>query len=242
MSGRAIRWRLRRPRLLPIAMAAMAVVLALKAEGLTRRGLGVAEAAVADAAGRSAAEAGAAARPVANPPGGANMPPPVARLPAIGSAVPSGNLIQPDAPTPLADPAVAAERAVLEGLRARRAELEARDRRMSEREVVLQAAERRLAARVDEMATLQRRLEALERTRTEREEAGWRSMVKLYEGMRPRDAAAVFDELDMPLLVEVVDRMREAKAAPVLGAMRPERVRQLTAELARHRARALPSP
>ena len=55
--------------------------------------------------------------------------------------------------------------------------------------------------------------------------------------MRPRDAAAVFDELEMPVLVQIVDRMREAKAAPVLGAMRPERARLLTAELARVRAR-----
>ena len=39
------------------------------------------------------------------------------------------------------------------------------------------------------------------------------------------------------MLVQVVDRMREAKAAPVLGAMRPERARLLTTELARHRAR-----
>jgi hypothetical protein len=31
--------------------------------------------------------------------------------------------------------------------------------------------------------------------------------------------------------------MREAKAAPVLGAMKPDRARLLTAELARHRAR-----
>jgi flagellar motility protein MotE (MotC chaperone) len=61
--------------------------------------------------------------------------------------------------------------------------------------------------------------------------------VKLYEGMRPRDAAAIFDDLDMPVLVQLIDRMREAKAAPVLGAMRPERARLLTAELARHRAR-----
>ena len=55
--------------------------------------------------------------------------------------------------------------------------------------------------------------------------------------MRPRDAAAIFDELEMPVLVRLMDRMREAKAAPVLGAMRPERARLLTAELARHRAR-----
>jgi hypothetical protein len=41
----------------------------------------------------------------------------------------------------------------------------------------------------------------------------------------------------MSVLVQVVDRMREAKVAPVLGAMKPDRARLLTTELARHRAR-----
>jgi flagellar motility protein MotE (MotC chaperone) len=88
------------------------------------------------------------------------------------------------------------------------------------------------------MAALLARLEKLEPARNEREEAGWRGRVKTYETMRPRDAAAVFDELDMPVLVQIVDRMRESKTAPVLGAMRPDRARLLTSELARHRNRA----
>jgi flagellar motility protein MotE (MotC chaperone) len=142
------------------------------------------------------------------------------------------------APPPPAepDPELAAERALLAQLRARRAEIEARERDLEAREVMAAASERRLAARVEELARLVQQLEALERGRREREEAGWRGLVRLYEGMRPRDAAAIFDELEMPVLVEVVDRMREAKAAPVLGAMRPERARLLTTELARHRA------
>jgi len=39
------------------------------------------------------------------------------------------------------------------------------------------------------------------------------------------------------VLVEILDRMAERKAAPVIGAMRPERARLGAAELARHRAR-----
>jgi flagellar motility protein MotE (MotC chaperone) len=125
---------------------------------------------------------------------------------------------------------------VLEALRARRAEIEAREQAAAQREVMLAAAERRLMARVEELTALQARLEALERERAAREDAGLRGLVKLYEGMRPRDAAAIFDELDMPVLLSIVDRMREARAAPVLGAMRPDRARALTAELARLRA------
>ncbi|MCO6420048.1 hypothetical protein JYK14_28410, partial [Siccirubricoccus sp. KC 17139] len=152
---------------------------------------------------------------------------------------------QPAAPPPVAVPAPPpeptpeqrAERALLEGLRARRTEIEAREQAIQSREMVLAAAERRLAQRVEELTALQQRIAAADRSNGEREEAGWRQMVKLYEGMRPRDAAAIFDELDLAVLVPLVDRMREAKAAPILGAMKPDRARLLTTELARHRAR-----
>ncbi|WP_421992785.1 MotE family protein [Roseococcus sp.] len=140
------------------------------------------------------------------------------------------------APAPPAPDAVA-ERAVLEALRARRTEIEAREAALAQREILVAAVERRLTGRLDELAALQQRLEAEARSRDERTEQGWRQMVRLYEGMRPRDAAGIFDDLDMPVLIQVVDRMREAKAAPVLAAMRTERARLVTTELARHRSR-----
>jgi flagellar motility protein MotE (MotC chaperone) len=142
----------------------------------------------------------------------------------------------PVAAAPPPDPVDQAERALLGRLRERRLEIDAREAAISAREAMLGAAERRLTARLEEMAALQARLEALERGRGEREEAGWRGLVKTYETMRPRDAATVFDDLEMPVLVQIVNRMREAKAAPVIGAMRPDRARSLTAELARLRS------
>jgi flagellar motility protein MotE (MotC chaperone) len=142
----------------------------------------------------------------------------------------------PAAPPPGPTPEQLAERAVLEQLRARRAAIEQHEAQAVARETMVAAAERRLAQRVEELVALQRRLEAMEADRAAREEAGMRGLVKLYEGMRPRDAAVIFDELEMPVLVRLMDQMREAKAAPVMGAMRPERARMLTAELARLRA------
>jgi flagellar motility protein MotE (MotC chaperone) len=170
-----------------------------------------------------------------------DTPVPPASRPALAAAAqappaaPAQPAAQPEPPPPEA----AAERAVLEALRARRTEIEGREQAAAQREVMLAAAERRLMARVEELTALQARLEALERDRAAREDAGLRGLVKLYEGMRPRDAAVIFDELDMPVLLSIVDRMREAKAAPVLGAMRPERARALTAELARLRAQRM---
>ena len=176
--------------------------------------------------------------------------PAAAASPAPARSVPAqpGQAAPLPAPTPVAvpvavptapDPVQAAEREVLESLRGRRTALEEREQGLSAREAVLAAAERRLTARLDEMAALQGRLQDLDRARGEREEAGWRGLVKTYETMKPRDAASVFDDLDMPTLVQIVDRMREARAAPVLGAMRPDRARQLTTELAQLRARKI---
>ncbi|WP_408871486.1 MotE family protein, partial [Craurococcus roseus] len=173
-------------------------------------------------------------------------------------AAPGGEGPQPGAPHPpgpdqhhATTPEQRAERELLQALRARRAELDAREQALLTREVAAEAAERRAARRLEELSALQRQAAAAgaaererserersdrERERAEREEAGWRQMVKLYEGMRPREAAAIFDDLELPVLVPLVDRLREAKAAPILGAMRPDRARALTSELARHRA------
>ncbi len=177
--------------------------------------------------------------------GGATLPVQLALIQPAAASAPAPARSAPAAPVPAApvtvpeppDPVLAAERAVLESLRGRRTALEGREQALSAREAVLAAAERRLTARLDELAALQARLGEMDRARDEREEAGWRGLVKTYETMKPRDAAGVFDELEMAVLVQIMDRMRETKAAPVLGAMRPDRARLLTAELARVRAR-----
>jgi flagellar motility protein MotE (MotC chaperone) len=124
---------------------------------------------------------------------------------------------------------------VLLELRQRRQELDARDATLTARESVLAAAEQKLSARVGELQALQARLEALEKARKEREDTSWQGLVKTYETMKPRDAATIFNDLDMSVLLQVVDRMKEAKAAPVLAAMQPDKARDLTARLAQMR-------
>lgn len=215
-----------RLRLIPATVLAMGALGAVKAEALWR-GAPVA-AVMASPAWGSGVAAPARAQEGAAPASARPAP-----QPAVAS--------QP-APPPPPDPQAVAERGVLEALRQRRTELEAREAQLNLRETVLAATERRLAQRVDELAALQRRLEALEAGRGEREEAGWRGLVRTYETMRPRDAAAIFDEMEMPVLVQILDRMGERRAAPVIGAMRPERARAVTAEIARHRTQRGATP
>jgi len=214
-----------RPRLVPATVLAMGALGAVKAEALWR-GAAV-PAVVAVPAQVSGVAAPARAQEAAAPSSARPAAQPVAAS-------------QPAPPPP--DPQAVAERGVLEALRQRRTELEAREAQLNLRETVLAATERRLAQRVDELTALQRRLEALEAGRGEREEAAWRGLVRTYETMRPRDAAAIFDEMEMPVLVQILDRMGERRAAPVIGAMRPERARTVTAEIARHRTQRGAAP
>lgn len=210
-----------RIRLLPMTVIAMGSLGAVKAEAVWRG----AWAPVAVVAAPSVAG-------VVMPARAETAPQPAPQRPAASPAAAPATV-----PAPPPDPQAQAERAVLETLRQRRQELEAREQQIALRETVLAATERRLSQRVEELTALRQRLEALETGRGEREEAAWRGIVRTYETMRPRDAAAIFDEMEMPVLVQILDRMGERRAAPVIGAMRPERARLLTAELARHRTR-----
>ncbi len=139
-----------------------------------------------------------------------------------------------------------AERGLLQDLRRRREQLDAREHALEERNAVLEAAEARLQSKIDHMVALQARLDELDHARKQRQDANWSGLVKVYESMKPRDAAAIFDVLDMHVLLEVLDRMNERKAAGVLAAMQPERARLATQMLAQMRLRqdvvALPLP
>ncbi len=136
-----------------------------------------------------------------------------------------------------APPIADGERTVLLELRQRRQELDTRDATLASRESMLMAAEQKLSARVVELQSLQKKLEALEASRQAREDAGWQGLVKLYEAMKPRDAAVIFNDLETAVLLQVVDRMKDAKAALVLAAMQPDKARELTAKLAQMRTR-----
>ncbi len=137
-------------------------------------------------------------------------------------------------PVPVTD----SERKLLTELRQRRLQLDAREAALAAREATLNAVDRRLASRVEQLTALQHQLEVLEQERKAHDEANWNSLVKTYETMKPRDAAAIFNDLDLPVLLPVMDRMKEAKMALILAAMQPERARQVTSELAQMRLKA----
>lgn len=204
----------------------------------------------------AAPAAAAAADPAADPAANADAVPaakpetPAAEVPAtIPAAIPAEN---PGGETAAADAAAEEltvpdpfdytdeEVDVLQQLAKRREEIEKRARQLDEREALIQAAEQRMDQKMAELKALQAMVEDLLKKQSDEQEAELKSLVKLYENMKPKDAAQVFEEMDMDVLLDVVERMNERKAAPILALVTPTRAKEITYELASRKVLPLP--
>ena len=139
------------------------------------------------------------------------------------------------------DPALYTESEIglLHDLAGRRDELEGRARDLEMRENLLQAAERRIDEKIAELRQIEENIQIMLERNDANEEEQIKRLVKVYENMKPKDAARIFDQLEMDILLKVTRRMREAKIAPVLARMQPAKAKSLTVELATQRG--LPS-
>jgi flagellar motility protein MotE (MotC chaperone) len=130
-------------------------------------------------------------------------------------------------------PVSASERAILERLQARRQELDARAREIDIRESLLKATEQRIQARTEELKAVEARLQTAAEQKTEADANRFKSLVIMYEGMKPKDAAKVFDRLEMGVLIEIASQIAPRKMSDILGLMSAESAERLTVELAR---------
>jgi flagellar motility protein MotE (MotC chaperone) len=126
----------------------------------------------------------------------------------------------------------AAEVQVLQALGERREALELRGTQMETQDALMLAAEQRLNERVAELRQLETTVNELLGHLDEEQERRVNSLVDVYQRMRAKDAAEVFDGLEDDVLVQVASRMRQANLAEVMGRMSPDRARALTQMLA----------
>jgi flagellar motility protein MotE (MotC chaperone) len=124
---------------------------------------------------------------------------------------------------------------LLAALASKRKDLDARQQELDQRQALLQAAEDRINKKVEQLSTMRSDLEKLLDLQKTKDAAQIASLVKIYENMKPGDAAAIFNNLEGSVLIDVSSRMKEAKVAPILAAMDPARARLLTVKLAEHR-------
>jgi flagellar motility protein MotE (MotC chaperone) len=125
-----------------------------------------------------------------------------------------------------------AERAILERLQERRQELDARARELDIRESLIQAAEKRMEGQLSELKETEQRIKDATQQRDDADAARFKSLVTMYENMKPRDAAKIFDRLDIGVLIEMASKIKPQVMSDIMAQMSPDIAQRLTVELA----------
>ena len=135
-----------------------------------------------------------------------------------------------NAPPPDAESSPA-ELDVLKQLSERREQLEKRSRDLDTRESLMKITELRVDQKIKEMETLRQQLQSMVNQAGGAQQAQLENLVKIYETMKPDEAAKIFEALYMPILLGVIQRMKPARSAPIMAKMAPEKAKEITVAL-----------
>jgi flagellar motility protein MotE (MotC chaperone) len=240
-------------RLLPVAIFGASLLLTVKVGMLLTPGAKPGDAiAVTPSRAQQAQQPGARPTPLAPAPASPGAAPPAAQPAANtapakpaepAAAKADAAKTEPEAPSAVPgqrsriDPVTMSQSEIdiLQALGERRKQLDERERAIEQREALMKAAEQRITEKVNELKAVQAKLEvAVKKTDVEKDDQ-FKRLVKIYETMKPKEAARIFEQLDDNVLLEVAERMKESKLAPVLASMEPKRATTLTVELAKRR-------
>ncbi len=121
---------------------------------------------------------------------------------------------------------------VLERLAERRKALDKKATDLKLRENLLKAAEKRIEQKLDDIRKIEARIEKSFGDGNKRKAERFKDLVSMYENMKPKDAARIFNTLDMDVLLSVVQNMNARKMAGILAKMDAQAAQRLTVELA----------
>jgi flagellar motility protein MotE (MotC chaperone) len=125
---------------------------------------------------------------------------------------------------------------VLQSLAKRREQIEQRERDMDQREKLLQAAEKKVEQKVSELNSLKSEMEQLLGNQEVAQSQSIKQLVKIYETMKPKDAATIFNDMDTDILLKIIGTMAERRSAPIIAAMDPVKARDISSRIAEQRA------
>ncbi|MCE2986560.1 MAG: hypothetical protein LW830_01690 [Phenylobacterium sp.] len=224
----------RLPRILPLVGVAAGGVLALNALSGVTGAPDLFSGARAFAQGVAAQAAGQPPGSPARPAQGAAPAAAGAEKPAEGASAPAKPLVCAPTAAELAKEAglSPAELQILQSLGVRRGQLDQREADFNTQLALLAAAEAKLDAKVKTLNGIKSDIQGLLKTTDEQEAAEVARMVKVFENMKPKDAAPRMVLLQDSVRLPIAAKMKEKSLALVLAQMPPEEAKKLTESLA----------
>lgn len=122
---------------------------------------------------------------------------------------------------------------LLKELSKRREALDTYKNQLDLKDSMLKATEDKLNVKIVELQNLQTKVNNLLKQFEEKSNIRIKSLAKIYENMKPAEAAKIFDELEMPLLLDIIKNMKEAKVAQIIANMNPIKAKEISLEFSK---------
>jgi flagellar motility protein MotE (MotC chaperone) len=231
----------RAPRLLPLVAVAIGGVLAMKAVSTIHGAPAFLKEAMARGETAAPGEAVKANAERLKKAAASSAPPAPPGLFDPSSSAPAAAVVKASAPAVCAPSAAElakeaglspAELRVLQSLQARRGQLDQREQAIQTELALLSAAEAKVDSKLKSLQDLKGQVQALMGEADQKQQAEIDRLVKVYETMKPRDAAAVMAQLDDKVRLPVAAKMKERSLAAILAQMPPVEAKKLTEKLA----------
>lgn len=123
------------------------------------------------------------------------------------------------------------EVSILQRLSERREKLEKWEKDLEIKENVLKITEQRIDTKLDEMRDLKKLVEKSLGEYNQKEDEKIKSLVKIYENMKPKNAADILAKMDMESVLPIMSKMKEKNAAEIFAKMDATIAEKITTQL-----------
>jgi flagellar motility protein MotE (MotC chaperone) len=159
--------------------------------------------------------------------------PPIANLASAAPARPAAPVCAPTAAELAKEAGLSpAELQVLQSLGTRRGQLDQRESDLDTQVQLIAAAEAKLDARIAQMNGLKTDIQGLLNQADQQQQSETDRLVRVYEAMKPKDAAGRITLMDDSVRLPMAAKMKERALAAILSQMPPEDAKALTEKLA----------
>jgi flagellar motility protein MotE (MotC chaperone) len=119
---------------------------------------------------------------------------------------------------------------ILQRLRGRNQDIDELSKDLDLRQKILESIKNDIENKITQLEKLNTQIEDVHVSQGQG--SNYTKLVRIYEGMKPKEAAKIFNELQLSVMIGVAQQMKENKLAPIVAEMQPDKARDLTMALA----------
>ena len=117
---------------------------------------------------------------------------------------------------------------ILQELAERREILDLRNQEIDKKVMQLKVSEQEIEKRLKQMQEYEQKLKLLVQEYNEKEKEKIMSLVKVYANMKPKDAARIFETLDLEVTVALLKEMKPSVSSAILAQITPTKAKAIT--------------